>query len=69
MYINKNFVHGVGNQQRLYYDAARSTNHQAFFSVSTLLMSLLLLSSSGWVAEIGSLLIILYVIYGKKVII
>jgi len=30
-YINKeikNFVHQVGNQPRLYYDAARSTNHQ-----------------------------------------
>ena len=27
MSINKNFVHQVGNQPRLYYDA-RSTNHQ-----------------------------------------
>ena len=30
MYINKNFVHQVGDQPRLYYDAARSTNHQEF---------------------------------------
>ena len=27
LYINNNFVHQVGNQPRLYYDA-RSTNHQ-----------------------------------------
>jgi len=27
MEINKNFVHQVGDQTRLYYDA-RSTNHQ-----------------------------------------
>jgi len=26
--MNKNFVHQVGDQPRLYYDAARSTNHQ-----------------------------------------
>jgi len=28
--INKNFVHQVGNQPKLYYDA-RSTNHQVIF--------------------------------------
>jgi hypothetical protein len=27
IYVNKYFVHQVGNQPRLYYDA-RSTNHQ-----------------------------------------
>jgi len=27
MYINKNFVHQVGDDPRLYYNA-RSTNHQ-----------------------------------------
>jgi hypothetical protein len=29
MQINKNFMHQVGDQPRLYYDA-RSTNHQDF---------------------------------------
>jgi hypothetical protein len=30
MKINKNFVHQVGDQPRLYYDA-RSTNHQDLY--------------------------------------
>ena len=32
MSINKNFVHQVGDQPRLYYDA-RSTNHQELHSL------------------------------------
>jgi hypothetical protein len=31
MQINKNFMHQVGDQPKLYYDA-RSTNHQDLFS-------------------------------------
>jgi len=35
IYINKNFVHQVGDQPMSYYDA-RSTNHQDLKTVSIL---------------------------------
>ena len=35
MQINKKFVHQFGDQPSLYYDAARSTNHQDFLGAST----------------------------------
>ena len=42
--INKNFVHQVGNQPRLYYDA-RSTNHQDSPDRSCIIIAVKILKS------------------------
>jgi hypothetical protein len=42
--INKNFVHQVGNQPRLYYDP-RSTNHQNIYALLKLRIQIVLRQS------------------------